>query len=66
MTRIQKILVSALVLFAAQALAAEVAGVKVDERLKLGSDELVLNGAGLRTKVFLSGGLKKALLGQGD
>jgi len=52
MTRIQKILVSALVLFAAQALAAEVAGVKVDERIWLGDNPV-------------SGGLKKALLGQG-
>ena len=52
MTTIRRILLSALVLFAVQTLAAEVAGVKVDERLKLGSDELVLNGAGLRTKAF--------------
>jgi len=37
---------------AAPALAAEVAGVKVDERIKLESSELVLNGAGLRTKSF--------------
>ncbi len=34
------------------AFAAEVAGVKVDERTSLGSGELVLNGAGLRTKAF--------------
>jgi hypothetical protein len=39
-------------LIAAPALAAEVAGVKVDERIKLESSELVLNGAGLRTKAF--------------
>ena len=32
--------------------AAEVAGVKVDERAKLGASELVLNGAGLRKKLF--------------
>lgn len=37
---------------AAPALAAEVAGVKVDDRIKLESGELVLNGAGLRTKAF--------------
>jgi hypothetical protein len=37
---------------AAPALAAEVAGVKVDEHVKLESSELVLNGAGLRTKAF--------------
>jgi len=34
------------------ALAAEIAGVKVDERVKLGSSELQLNGAGVRTKAF--------------
>jgi hypothetical protein len=34
------------------ALAAEVAGVKVEERVKLGSSELQLNGAGVRTRVF--------------
>ena len=33
--------------------AAEVAGVKVDDQIKVGSSELVLNGAGLRTKVFV-------------
>ncbi len=33
--------------------AAEVAGVKVDESIKVGGQELVLNGAGLRTKVFV-------------
>ena len=33
--------------------AAEVAGVKVDEQIKVGGGELVLNGAGLRTKVFV-------------
>lgn len=32
--------------------AAEVAGVKVEDRIKVGGTELVLNGAGLRTKVF--------------
>ena len=37
---------------AAPAVAAEVAGIKVDERVKLESVELVLNGAGLRTKAF--------------
>jgi chalcone isomerase-like protein len=37
---------------AVPALAAEVAGVKVEDRIKLGSGELVLNGAGLRTKAF--------------
>jgi long-chain acyl-CoA synthetase len=33
--------------------AAEVAGVKVEDRIKVGSGDLVLNGAGLRTKVFI-------------
>jgi hypothetical protein len=41
-----------LALVAAPALAAEVAGIKVDERVKVESSELVLNGAGLRTKAF--------------
>jgi len=34
------------------ALAAEVAGVKVEERVKLGSSELQLNGAGVRTRLI--------------
>jgi long-chain acyl-CoA synthetase len=33
--------------------AAEVAGIKVDEQVKVGANELVLNGAGLRTRVFV-------------
>ena len=33
--------------------AAEVAGVKVDDRIRVGSSELVLNGAGLRSKLFV-------------
>lgn len=32
--------------------AAEVAGVHVDDRIRVGTQELVLNGAGIRTKVF--------------
>lgn len=32
--------------------AAEVAGVKVDDSIKVGGNELVLNGAGLRTRFF--------------
>jgi hypothetical protein len=46
--------VAALMFFAvaASAMAAEVAGVKLDERAKVGNAELVLNGAGIRTKVF--------------
>ena len=42
-----------LTLLAAPALAAEVAGVKVDDRAKVEASELVLNGAGLRTKYLL-------------
>ncbi|MDD2743577.1 MAG: chalcone isomerase family protein [Rhodocyclaceae bacterium] len=33
--------------------AAEVAGVKVDDKLRIGSNELVLNGAGVRSKLFI-------------
>lgn len=33
--------------------AAEVAGVRIDERARDGSSELVLNGAGLRSKLFI-------------
>ena len=33
--------------------AAEVAGIKVDDRISVGSNELVLNGAGLRKKLFI-------------
>jgi hypothetical protein len=43
-----------LVLLAAPALAAEVAGVKVDDRAKVEASDLVLNGAGLRIKYFLN------------
>jgi hypothetical protein len=35
--------------FAAAALAAEVGGVKLDDKVALGGQELVLNGAGIRT-----------------
>ena len=40
-------------LIATPALAAEVAGIKVDDRVKVDASDLVLNGAGLRTKYFL-------------
>jgi hypothetical protein len=43
-----------LALLAAQAMAAEVAGVKVEDRIKVESTELVLNGAGIRTKFFVN------------
>jgi hypothetical protein len=33
--------------------AAEVGGVKLDDRVSIGGQELMLNGAGIRTKVFL-------------
>jgi hypothetical protein len=33
--------------------AAEVAGVKIDESVKVGGSDLVLNGAGLRSKLFI-------------
>ena len=33
--------------------AAEVAGLKVDDQVKVGSSDLMLNGAGLRTKLFI-------------
>ena len=43
-----------LALLAAPALADEVAGVKVDDRIRVESSDLMLNGAGLRTKYFLN------------
>ena len=39
-------------LLALPASAAEVAGVKIDDKASVGSTELVLNGAGLRKRVF--------------
>jgi hypothetical protein len=41
-----------LCLFATSALAAEVAGVKIEDQTKVGSSELVLKGAGLRKRAF--------------
>lgn len=41
-----------LVLVALPAFAAEVAGVKFQDRVRVGSSELVLNGAGLRKRAF--------------
>jgi len=43
----------AAVVFATGALAVEVAGVKVDDKATVAGQELVLNGAGVRTKVFI-------------
>ena len=39
--------------FATGAFAIEVAGVKIDDKASVAGQELVLNGAGMRTKVFL-------------
>ena len=41
-----------LLLCALPASAFEVAGVKLADKAKLGSSELLLNGAGIRTRVF--------------
>src|SRR3954470_412938 len=38
--------------FVAHAAGAEVAGVKIDDKTNVGNAELVLNGAGLRKRVF--------------
>ena len=38
-------------MFASVALAAEVGGVKLDDKVSMGAQELVLNGAGVRTRV---------------
>ncbi len=47
-------LVAVMLLFAAFAAGGtEVAGVKIDDRARVGSAELALNGAGLRKRVFL-------------
>ena len=40
-----------LVFFSQFALAAEIAGVRVEERVRLGATELQLNGAGIRTRI---------------
>jgi len=45
------ILASLSLLLALPALAAEVGGVKLDDKISLGGKELVLNGAGIRTKL---------------
>ncbi len=49
MTRLAMIL--ATFAFSIVALAAEVGGVKLDDKVSLGGQELVLNGAGVRTKM---------------
>ena len=45
------IIASLSLLLAWPALAAEVGGIKLDDKVSLGGKELVLNGAGIRTKV---------------
>jgi Chalcone isomerase-like len=47
-----RLLLLLLLLLALPASAAEVAGVRIDERASVASTELVLNGAGLRKRVF--------------
>jgi long-chain acyl-CoA synthetase len=47
------IIAVAAIVVATGACAVEVAGVKVDDKATVAGQELVLNGAGLRTKVFL-------------
>src|ERR1700674_2979681 len=39
-------------MFAAVALAAEVGGVRLEDKVSVGAQELVLNGAGVRTRVL--------------
>lgn len=46
------LLLIAAALFAAGAQAAEVGGVRLDDKASVGGKEVVLNGAGVRTKVF--------------
>lgn len=50
---IHRVVLLAATLAAAGVHAAEVAGVKVDDRLQVGDRELVLNGAGLRSRFFI-------------
>jgi hypothetical protein len=45
-------LLAFLLLVPLAAMAAEVAGVKIDDKTRIGSTELVLNGAGLRKRAF--------------
>lgn len=46
------VLAAACLLAGTQALAAEVAGVRIEDQARAGSTDLVLNGAGLRTRLF--------------
>jgi hypothetical protein len=51
-TMIRKLAVLTFALFALPAFAAEVGGVKLDDKVSVGGQELVLNGAGIRTKAI--------------
>jgi long-chain acyl-CoA synthetase len=53
MKKLALLVVSAAVAFPLAALAAEVAGVKLEDKLKVGPAELVLNGAGVRTRLVV-------------
>lgn len=44
--------VAAIVVSSSMAMAAEVAGIKLDDGIALGGQNLILNGAGTRTKLF--------------
>ena len=46
------VLIGSLLLLSASALALEVAGVKLEDRTSIGSQDLVLNGAGIRTRAI--------------
>ena len=48
----QLVFLMAALLFAAPVLAVDVAGVKLDDKATIGGQELVLNGAGIRTKLM--------------
>jgi len=48
----KKVLLLSLLCCAQAALALDMAGVKVDERARLGGSDLQLNGAGIRTRLF--------------
>jgi long-chain acyl-CoA synthetase len=49
---IRKVAVLAFALFTLPAFGAEVGGVKLDDKISVGGQELVLNGAGIRTKAI--------------
>jgi hypothetical protein len=53
MNRLALLVMSAAVALPLAALGAEVAGVKVDDKARVGPAELTLNGAGVRTRVFV-------------